>query len=201
MAFDTATNFKTAVQDWLDRADYSAVADDMILLAEAHLNYELNCREMVTETDITPSSGVCALPADFLSVIKLVALTTPRRVLHQIGISMADSKHDESVSGVPVDYAIIGENIHTYPSSSYDVELTYKQKLPPLASNDSNWLLAAYPNIYLSACMMEAHRYFRNADELGIEAQRITNMIERINNNSMLEYMGDATRTLQGHTP
>ena len=201
MAFDTATNFKTAVQDWLDRADYSAVADDTILLAESHLNHELNCREMVTETDITPASGVCALPADFMQVIKLVAKTSPRRVLSQIGIAAADANFDESVSGIPISYAIIGENIHTYPASSYDVELTYKQKLPPLATNASNWLLAAYPNIYLSACMMEAHRYFRNIDELSIEAQRLANMIERINNNYMLEYMGDASRTSPGCNP
>lgn len=194
MALSTAEELKTSVQDWLDRSDYSAVADDMIVLAEGHFNLVLRCREMLTTTDLTPSSGVCTLPSDFLGVEKVVAKTSPRRTLAFMDDSVADIHHDSSVSGVPVDYSIVGSSLNTFPASTSDIELTYWQSIPALASNSSNWLLAKYPNLYLETCMMEAHRYFRNAQELAISSERVRSMIDRLNGHSMLETYGNASR-------
>lgn len=201
MALDSATNLKTAVQDWLDRSDYSAVADDMILLAEGHFNLELRVRQMRAVTDLTPTSGVCTLPTDFLGVIKAVATTSPRRTLEFVDVSVTDSIYDASVSGISNAYSIVGNELHTFPQSTYDIELTYWQEIPPLADNASNWLLAKYPNIYLEACMMEAHRYFRNTGELSVSATRVSNMIDRLSNSSMFEQYANATRVSNGYTP
>jgi len=201
MALSTAAELKTSVQDWLDRSDYSAVADDMIVLAEGHFNLELRSRQMVTATDLTPTAGVCTLPTDFLGPVKVVAKTSPRCQLGFVDISGADSAYDSSVVGRSESYTIRGSSLITYPQSTYDIELTYWQEIPPLADNSSNWLLAKYPNIYLETCMMEAHRYFRNTDELSISAQRVENMIRRLHDTSDLEQYANAAKLISGSTP
>ena len=201
MALSTAADLKTSVQDWLDRSDYTAVADDMIVLAEAHFNLELRSRQMVTTADLTPTAGVCTLPTDFLGPLKVVAKTSPRCQLDFVDISGVDSAYDSSIAGRAESYTISGNSLITYPQSTYDIELTYWQEIPPLAVNSSNWLLAKYPNIYLETCMMEAHRYFRNSDELAISGQRVNNMIGRLHDTSDLEQYANATRTISGSTP
>lgn len=201
MPFSTATELKAAVQSWLDRSDYSTVADDMILLAEGHFNLELKAREMVEQVSLAPTSGVCTLPSDFLGVIRVVGESTPRCLVTQMGSSIVDKKHDSSIGGLPATYTIIGNELHTFPQSSVNIELTYWEKIPPLASNSSNWLLAKYPNLYLEACMLEAHRYFPNSGDLSLASARVSNMIDRINGQSMIEELADATKVNYDYSP
>ena len=201
MPFSTEAELKTAVQSWLDRSDYSAVADDMIVLAEGHFNMNLKTREMVEQVSLTPSSGVCTLPSDFLGAIRVVGESTPRRILTQMGSNIVDKKHDSSIGGSPATYTIIGDELHTFPQSNVDIELTYWEKIPPLASNTSNWLLTKYPNLYLEACMMEAHRYFPNSGDLQLSTARVAQMIDSLNSQSMVEELADATKVSYDYSP
>ncbi len=201
MALSTAAELKDTVQNWLDRTDYSAVADDVILLAEGYLNLTLKTRDMHAQVDITPVEGACALPDDFLGVISAVGLASPRIPLDQISPATADQKQDVQISGLPASYAIIGGFLQTYPKSTVDIELTYWQKLPSLTTNSTNWLLKRYPVLYLECCLMEAHRYFADPDAMAIAAARVQSMLDRMQSANIAEMLSNASTTIAGPTP
>jgi hypothetical protein len=191
MPFSTATELKTAVQDWLDRSDYSAVADDMILLAEGNLNLILKHRKMIASTTLTPSSGAITLPDDFLYPQRVIAQTSVPRTLTSIGDP--EREYNTNESGTPIHYRIEENTIVTFPASNVDIKLSYYQEIPPLATNSTNWLLDKYPNLYLTACMLEAHRYFNDQGAYAAETQRFGAMIEVLNNSMGVEELYDAS--------
>lgn len=50
------------------------------------------------------------------------------------------------------------------PSAAFEFELVYYARLQPLsAANDSNWMTLNVPQALLSACMVEACRFIKNA--------------------------------------
>lgn len=191
MALSTATELKTSVQNWLDRSDYADVADDIILLAENNLNALIKHRKMVTSTTLTPSSGAVTLPDDFLYLQRVVAQSDVPRTLTQI--SDPEREYNVNEGGTPIHYRIEENTLVTFPSSNVDVTLSYYQEIPPLASNSTNWLLDKYPNIYLTACMLEAHRYFDSEDKYLREAQRLATMIDALNGSGNADELYDTS--------
>jgi hypothetical protein len=114
-------------------------------------------------TDVVMASGgegsvlsIAALPADFLEMRRLIANTSPKRVLKRAAPGWATQRYD-GFAGIPDVYTIVGSNLTVYPSTTADLSLTYYAKLPALsAGNTSNWLLTRYPNMYLYAALLEA---------------------------------------------
>jgi len=203
MAISTYLELKTALQAWVDgRSDVPAQAENFIALAEAHFNLELRCREMVDVVDLTPVAGVVTLPADFEGLRRVVEKSIPRRVLDYVSPDAADEQYDADLTGYPYSFTIIGGSLHTYPQATSDIELTYFKAITPLVDDgDTNWLLTKYPNIYLEAAQLEAYRFFKMDQDLNLSATRVFNMIERLNNNSMIEQYANAGRTNTGPTP
>jgi hypothetical protein len=191
MALSTAAELKTSVQNWLDRSDYADVADDIILLAENNLNLVLKHRKMIASTTLTPVSGAVTLPDNFLYPQRVVAQSDVPRTLTQI--SDPEREYNVNEGGLPIHYRIEKNTLVTYPASNVDVTLSYYQEIPPLASNSTNWLLDKHPNIYLTACMLEAHRYFNNQDLYAREAQRFATMIDVLNGSGNTEDLYDAS--------
>tara|TARA_R100001510_G_scaffold686_1_gene510 strand:- start:874 stop:1080 length:207 start_codon:yes stop_codon:yes gene_type:complete len=68
MAFDTFSNLKTAIANYLNRDDLTAFIGDFITLTESRLNRELRVREMISsDTSTTTVSGTqsYSLPTGF----------------------------------------------------------------------------------------------------------------------------------------
>jgi hypothetical protein len=64
------------------------------------------------------------------------------------------------MQGCPNIYAIADGQITVAPSSDDDVTLHYYQKLTPLsADNETNWLIASHPDIYLFGTLVLAEAY------------------------------------------
>ena len=202
MALDSFSNLKAAVQNWMDRSDVAGQAEDFITLAEGHFNLELRTREMVTEsTGNTPTSGAITLPTDFLQTVRVVADTSPPRELSYIPPQVASRNYDNT-AGLPSEYTIIGSSLKTYPLSTQDIDLVYYQSIPALTdSNTSNWLLAKYPNLYLTACLMEAARYFRDEEEFMVQAKRANAQITRLNSSEMVAVYAASSRSFSEAAP
>src|SRR3954471_15834540 len=75
MALDSYANLKSALADWLNRADLTAAIPDFIALAEAQISRRLllsgPVRRMLGRADLAVSEEFAALPADFLGVRSL----------------------------------------------------------------------------------------------------------------------------------
>ena len=48
------------------------------------------------------------------------------------------------------------------PVSTYTVEIDYYEVIPPLACNATNWLLTAYPDLYLYGSLLRGGGYLRD---------------------------------------
>ena len=74
MTISTAAELKTAVQLWTKRGDLSAVADDLIVLAEKRINRDVRTRNQISTATGTVASETITPPSDLLE-IKRLALT------------------------------------------------------------------------------------------------------------------------------
>lgn len=195
MALSNYAELQTALTAWVDsRSDVSALDADVVRLAESHFNLELRARQMLTSTDLTPSSGAVTLPSDFLGVYSAIEKASPRRVLQYYGKEYLESNFDTTVSGLACAYTVVGSSLVLAPRPSNDIELTYYQEIPGLEANSTNWLMTKYPALYLEACQMEVYRNLKMDTDLQISSQRVTNMIDRLNAASDSEMLSVASQ-------
>lgn len=203
MALTSYSGLKTALQAWVnDRTDVASNVDDFIDLAEANFNQNLRCREMVTETDLSPTAGVFTLPSDYLRWRNVTELASSRRVLSYITKERADELYSDRTAGLGCDFTVVGSSIRVYPTITNDIELTYYQQIPALDdSNTTNWLLDRYPNVYLEAAQMEAYRYFKMDEDYQLSAARVAAMIDRINIEDRTDEAAYSSSTAAGPNP
>jgi len=161
MAITTYAELKTAIADWLNRADLDQKIPDFIRLAESTLNDVLRQADMVTQsTGITITSGRAALPADALEVVYAQVASTEDEPLEQISpqqLTMLRRTRTRDAAN-PRFFAIIGRQIVVTPTpSSGSLDIDYYQRIPALTdSNTTNWLLDDAPHVYLYTSLLHA---------------------------------------------
>lgn len=117
------------------------------------------------------SSGVFALPADYLEIKNLRTVGAPDTVLDRSSVFELYAIYPRNgVTGQPYAFARDGSNLVFGPSpdTNYTLAGTYYAKLPALSpSNTSNWLITDAPDLILAAAMKEAAAYTMDADAVG----------------------------------
>lgn len=182
MAIGTFAQLKAALAEWSDAgSQINAKLEDFVTMTTDGLNYgtegmePLRVREMVAVTSITPSSGACALPTDYLEYRRVVEEASIRRELKYIAPSVADQLYPDRAGGPACDFTIIGSSLYMFPVSSNDIELTYYQKIPALSdASPTNWLLTKHPALYLHGGLMQLGIYRRDDDLVNRSAQFVT---------------------------
>lgn len=146
MAIANFGDLKTAINDWLNRSDLSAVPlGQFVLAVENDLRSDAEIREYETIVTGTMSGDGFALPTDFLRVRSLLVENHPYTYLPPDEYS---NKVDNESTGWW--YTINGSNVSVLNGDGKDYELLYFGNLPALsASGDTNWILKNHPNIYL----------------------------------------------------
>lgn len=168
MALATYTDLQAAVADYMARSDLTSQIVDAIALCEARLNYghdnpdprfssdPLRVREMETRTAVTFSAEYTALPTDFLEMRRVRVLTSPEAVVNYVTPEQFSAAAASATSGTPTVYTIEAGYYRLGPiPASVSGEILYYAKIPALASNATNWLLTAYPNVYLYGALVE----------------------------------------------
>lgn len=177
MSIGTYAELKTAIADHMARSDLTDYLPDFISLAENTLNFgmkspeyelePLRVRDMETVSSLATTSGVATLPDTFLEPRRVVEEASERRPLEYITPETVDYLYPARHSGQACHYTIIGSSLYTFPLTSNNVEVHHYRTIPPLASNDPNWLLTKSANIYLRASLMQAAMFVRDdADAL-----------------------------------
>lgn len=208
MAITTYAELQQAVADNLARSDLTSFLPDFVTMAENWLNYgsdnseALRCREMEEIVSITPASGVCALPTDYIEYRRVVEEAGQRRPLTFITPDMADVLYPARSSGLSNHFTIIGASLYSFPLASNDIELTYYQALPALSdSNTSNWLLAKSPSTYLRAALVQAAEFLKNDREAAKQAQMAMSLVAGLNKSDQMGKYARAGVTPRGITP
>nr|WP_235999396.1 hypothetical protein [Bradyrhizobium uaiense] len=169
-------SLQSAVTEYLAR-DQDAILiariPTFIQLFEAKMNRSLFVRQMesrvtaVTNPTQTEPEFI-ALPADFQSMRRM-RLTVGAAVGKPFLEYKSNQQMDEyklSIAGTPAQpqfFTIFGNEIELGPGPDavYTVEMVYRQNIPALATNNTNWLLTLAPDIYLYGALMEAAPYIK----------------------------------------
>lgn len=131
--------------------EFATLIPTFIEMCESKLNMRLRLAEQETETTLTPTNGVAALPADYLAW-RTVKVGTD--VLSHISPEQT-SRFD--YAGTPEYFAIVGDDLVLYPTSSSSVTLGYYKKIPALSTSAAtNWVLTKAPQAYIYGSLLEA---------------------------------------------
>lgn len=183
MALDTYTGLVAEVQDWLfGRADIAPKAPTFIRMFEAKVNRNPDgFRQMETRSRATVDLNsdepeFITLPGDFHSMrrVRLPAVTGKPRLEFKTSAQLDELRYNDNggqnTPGQPKFFTIAGDEMELYPTpdTAIELEMTYRANVPPLGENETNWLLALAPDLYLYGALMEAAPYLHEDERIAV---------------------------------
>lgn len=167
MAIATYSDLTAALSDWLARADISAPAADFVTLAEARLNRALRAQEMQATVTTAITAGAVALPADYIEWLSVRWVGTRTQDLTFVEPDSPEWRFRYRPTQDPSMFTVMAGSFEIRPVGTGNLKVYYFQKIPPLASNATNWLLTKSPDIYLYTSLAEAHIYMKDETRAG----------------------------------
>lgn len=176
MAITTYTELKDAVADWLDRNDLTNVIPSLIDLAQVKIYRELRLSAFETRSTTNTVAGEKYIerPPSSNGIRHIKLNTNPITVLQYETPDKVDSSWAGSITGTPVMFTIIGDQIRLAPTpdSEYELEVAYIQR-PQMLSDavQTNWVLENAPDLLLYATLLEATPYLKDDARIQLWSQ------------------------------
>tara|TARA_R100001086_G_scaffold215659_1_gene131800 strand:- start:198 stop:812 length:615 start_codon:yes stop_codon:yes gene_type:complete len=202
MAFDTYTNLKTALANFLARDDLTTHIPDFISLAEARMSRELDTRsqEKRATATLTSASEFVSLPTD-LRAIRLVKINSnPIKVLDYNSPENYYEKYPNNQGGNPEIYTIVGAEIgfRPIPSSSLTAEIIYGEDISALSdSNLTNTILTRHPDAYLYGSLSQAYIFLMDENRVAQYDTLFTRVIEEIKKDTQTSRFSSGALAMQ----
>lgn len=191
MALDKFDNLSAELALWLNRQDLTSRIPTFIRLLEAKVERSQRTWQMVTRAYATTLSSVTdgsvseylPLPSDYLQLVRarVVGTSTPQLPLTYGSMADIDRLQSDTSPTTPTRYNIVGKSLRLgpFPDTAYQIEIVYYAKLPRLASNNqTNWLLADHPDIYLYGSLDAASKYLKDDDRVALWKSEADSMLE-----------------------
>jgi hypothetical protein len=164
-------SLQTEVANWLNRAGDSAVTSNVaafIANFEQEFAGDPRCRfrQMETTAPITINAETVALPSDYLELRDLrITSTDPIGDLDYAPPDWLNRWQGLAATAQPRYYDIKGGNLifRPIPDTSYTGEIDYYAFAALSGTNTTNWLVTAYPNLYLYGSLEQAKLFLDNA--------------------------------------
>lgn len=167
----------------------------------------------VTDPALTTEPQYVALPADFQAMRRLSIVSTVdtsgnmhhrKKSFDYITPTQLDEfkqERSQSVGGFDEGsfggstgfggsgrhfYTIFGNEIELYPTphAATTLEMVYRQNLPPLATNTTNWLLSLAPDAYLYGTLLESAPYIKQDGRIAVWGAGMTSALNDLNSMS-----------------
>ena len=188
-------SLQTAVTEYLAR-DQDAILiariPSFIQLAEAKFNRQLFVRQMEQRSTAVVNLAssepeFISLPSDFQSMrrVRLSSVTGKPPLEFRSGTQMDEYRFAAAdVAAQPRYFTVFGDELELAPTpdAAYTVEMIYRQNVPALASNASNWLLAMAPDLYLYGALMETAPYIKEDGRIQTWGLGFTSALNDLNN-------------------
>jgi len=200
MSISTYNELQTSVKGFLSRdsvafsgADY---VPDLIMLGEKWIFRHARTRDMETALSVTMSSGVAALPADYVALKHARLTTTPTTPLAPVSPSWLYARFPlRSADEKPLYIAVDGSNFvfGPYPDSNYTLDGIYYARLTSIASS-ANALFTANPDLYLFAALAESEAFMKNDARVGLWMAKRDQILADVNGEDKVgSYSGPLT--------
>lgn len=178
MSITNYAELKAAVLSWVNDATVNGKEADFIALAEAEINGDLKAKPMNLEQSVSVSAGarVVPFPANLIDPIsfRIAGARNPDIVVKSIEQLDRMEAGQEGYNATRVYGAIVGRSLKVFPALGAGSVVVYgKCAIPALSdANPTNWLLTAFPNVYLFAAAREAGYFLRDTNMIaGAEAR------------------------------
>jgi hypothetical protein len=202
MSLTNYGELKTAIGTRLSRSNMTALIPDFVTVAHFkmmrgdRLNQmpSLRIDDMLTESDLTLSSGSVALPAAYLERKSLYLSDTNETAMTFMPVARFNRLGAKTQSGVPAFYTIKGSTLIVAPTSSDTVKFYYYASLDqPSADSDTNAIFTKAPHAYLYGALAEAYDHIRQMDRAQYYRQQFVSAVLTMNEESAdHEFAGDA---------
>lgn len=182
MSITTYAELQTSVTNWLKRSDLSSYTADLISLGEARLYSDLRVRAMESSLSTAISSGVIALPSDYIDLKHAYIDGTPVVWLERKSAEWVYANYPtRSAEGKPAFIAREGSNFifGPYADSGYTVKGIYYAR-PSALSSALNTIFTNYPGVYLFAALAEAAPFLKDDKRLPMWEAKYTDLKNRI---------------------
>ena len=182
----TYTSLKSSIAQWLHRTDLDSIIPDLIGIAEQRMNSDINARDMETAVTLytVADSKTITAPDDIIESVRMTLQTSPNRLLNYLAPEPLVTQFANQASGEPQAYTVYGSQFEfgPVPSSVYEIEYVYRQKIPPLSTeNPSNWLLAKWPYVYLYGALLASAPYLGQDQRVVVWQKEYQEMVDNIN--------------------
>lgn len=195
MSITTYEELQTSVTNWLKRSDLSSYTADLISLGEARLYSDLRVRAMESSLSTAISSGVIALPSDYIDLKHAYIDGTPVVWLERKSAEWVYANYPtRSAEGKPAFIAREGSNFifGPYADSGYTVKGIYYAR-PSALSSALNTIFTNYPGVYLFAALAEAAPFLKDDKRLPMWEAKYTDLKTRIQLESDREEFSGST--------
>ena len=183
MAITTYAELKTAIANWLNRDDLTAVIPDFISLAEARIARDLRHWKQEKRVTTDANERYENLPNDFIEI---------RQVQHAAGgaitsissVEMEKLRAASDAGGKPKYMRLTAEQIEFYPTpdASYSVSMLYYGRIPALSDAEtSNWLLNDAPDVLLYGALLQSAPYLVDDARVQVWAGLYQSGVEALN--------------------
>jgi hypothetical protein len=166
------TNFatlSTAVGDYLNRSDLTTFVPNFIQGCEAKLYKNLRIRAMETALSVTISSGVAAIPSDYVELKFAYVDASPIQPLKRASMEEIYTLYPTRSGGEkPRLISTEGTNFifGPYPGN-YTIKGTYYARLAALSgSNTTNWFTTNSPTLLLYGSLLEAEPFLMGDERM-----------------------------------
>lgn len=195
----TWTALKGAIRDWSNRDDLDAAIPGFIALAERGFQRTVLTPDRDAEATLAAAAEV-TLPDDLWQIRAAFVDADPKVALEPIGLAALRNRHASAATGMPHHYALRGAAmlLGPAPDAAYTIRLTYVRTIPALGeAQESNWLLAAHPDLYIAGVLAEACLYLRDGDGAAVWAAQRDARIEWVNRAGRRRAAGQAPQRLR----
>lgn len=163
-----------------------------IQMFEAKMNRTLFTRQMEsrsqaqTDPTVTAEPEYIALPPDFQSMrrIRITSETGKPKLDFRSGTQMDEMRAERAdVPGCPRYFSIFGNEIELFPTPAAitTIEMIYRQNLPSLNANTTNWLLALAPDAYLFGVLLQSAPYIKQDARIQVWGAAVQSALDDLN--------------------
>ena len=172
MAITNYSTLQTEVANWIHDDSLTSYIQTFISLGEDRIYRDLRLRTMETALSSTISSGVIAVPSDYIELKYAYVVDTDSYILQRTTPDTIYHKYPDRTTGdSPRFIAREGSNFifGPYPDSAYTIKGIYYARLSKLSdSNTTNWFITNAANLLLFASLCEAEPFLQNDQRIPI---------------------------------
>ncbi|KAK46344.1 hypothetical protein BG58_10955 [Caballeronia jiangsuensis] len=168
-----------AVGEYLQRADLADRVPLFIALAEKRLNDVIKTmpQQVALPYIITPAAGtnILSLPSDFGALIRCTYGSRPLTFISPESIDVENTRCNA------MKFTLLGNKLYLQTMSNGQDALViyyYKQLDQLSETNESNWLLEDYPNMYLYATLLETEPFVMDDERVAVWSELLSQALQ-----------------------